>query len=84
LDDAKGVAFLGPEKPSEPAEAHARTLPARSVTVIVVLLYEAFMYILPSCTFLERATGAAAGALPPPVFISADGVVTFFFPMDVI
>lgn len=38
LEEAKGVAFFGPENPREPAVAQARTLPARSVTVITVLL----------------------------------------------
>ena len=38
FDEANGVAFFGPEKPSEPAEAHAITLPVMSVTVITVLL----------------------------------------------
>ena len=35
--------FLRPRKPSEPADAHASTLPVISVTVITVLLYEAFI-----------------------------------------
>ena len=38
FDEANGVAFFGPENPSEPADAHASTLPAVSVTVITVLL----------------------------------------------
>ena len=38
LEDANGVAFLGPEKPREPADAHARTFPVTSVTVTTVLL----------------------------------------------
>jgi len=43
LEDAKGVAFLGPENPKEPAEADVMTFPAMSVTQIRVLLYEARM-----------------------------------------
>jgi hypothetical protein len=52
LRDANGVALRGPPKPSEPAEAHAITLPCASVTVTTVLLYEALMYTLPAWNFL--------------------------------
>ena len=37
-DQVGGVAFFGPEKPSDPADAQATTLPLRSVTVTTVLL----------------------------------------------
>ena len=38
LEAAKGVAFLGPEKPNAPEVAQAITLPLSSVAVITVLL----------------------------------------------
>ena len=38
FEEANGVAFFGPEKPSDPADAQATTLPLRSVTVTTVLL----------------------------------------------
>lgn len=38
LEAAKGVAFFGPEKPSDPAVAQAKTPPLSSVIVIIVLL----------------------------------------------
>src|SRR3989344_5764542 len=39
FEAANGVAFLGPENPSDPADAHASTFPFSSVTVTTVLLY---------------------------------------------
>ncbi len=38
FDEANGVAFFGPENPSDPADPHAKTLPVLSVTVMTVLL----------------------------------------------
>ncbi|MBA7661379.1 hypothetical protein ES703_69395 [subsurface metagenome] len=38
LDAAKGVAFLVPLKPMAPALVQAKTLPLKSVKVIMVLL----------------------------------------------
>lgn len=40
LEAANGVAFLGPEKPIDPAEAQAKTSPLLVVAVIIVLLKE--------------------------------------------
>ena len=88
LDEANGVAFFGPENPSEPDDPHAKTLPELSVTVMTVLLYEAFMYTFPSLTFLDFLDPAADRAIAdstPALSLSAlseDCVVTFFFPMD--
>src|SRR3989344_1940209 len=43
FEAAKGVAFLGPEKPVPPALAQVTTSPLSSVTGIKVLLYEALI-----------------------------------------
>ena len=43
LEAAKGVAFLGPLKPKEPADNQAMALPLASVIVIIVLLNVAFI-----------------------------------------
>lgn len=51
--DAKGVAFLGPEKPKDPAVTQAIIFPPASVTLTWVLLNDVLMYTLPRSIFLD-------------------------------
>jgi len=44
---ANGVDFREPLKPTFPADAHARTLPSRSVMETIVLLNELLMWATP-------------------------------------
>src|SRR3989344_257325 len=81
---AKGVAFFGPENPSDPADAHVITFPDASVTVISVLLYDACTYTCPLSTFLDdclAAVFATVSAAFSSTRVSADCCTTFFLPM---
>src|SRR6266851_1012483 len=77
---ANGVPFRDPRKPKDPELFHARTFPAWSAMVTIVLLNEAWMWAMPCGTcfrsfflkvfFLPFFSGAAA---PVPAAAGAAG-----------
>ena len=85
IEAAYGVAFFGPLNPTAPAEDHASTLPVKSVRVMMVLLYVAWMYARPVGTdraaFLLRDRGADFAGFPSAAVSTG---VSFFFSSSVI
>src|SRR6056297_3575029 len=79
LEAAKGVAFLGPEKPKEPADIQAMVLPSLSVTLIKVLLYEALIYTLPFLIFLFLDPLLICLALFSSIFLCSLAISSFDF-----
>src|SRR5713226_10661716 len=83
---ANGVPFRDPRKPSEPELFQARTFPAWSAMVTIVLLNEAWMWAMPCGTcfrsfflkvfFLPFLSGAAA-PVPAATAAGAAGAAGF-------
>ena len=82
FEDANGVAFLGPENPSDPADAQATRLPPRSVTLTTVLLYDALIYTFPSRSLWDFFPEDFGAITPFSTGVPACSA-TFFFPMVV-
>src|SRR3954468_4284936 len=79
---ANGVDLREPLNPTLPADAHARTLPSRSVMETIVLLNELLMCATPTVTFLRSRRrgrrppgfGLAMGLLPH-LLLASDGLL---------
>src|SRR5439155_11836946 len=77
---AYGVLLREPFQPDAPADDHAMTFPAGSVSEMIVLLNEAFTCAAPRGTirFSRRRRGAAFGSAPAgPPCASASGLSAF-------